>query len=108
MNSNSNFSCSSWNYGSYSMSNPYFVQGNRPSSNQYRQPNVQKVNNYSYSPTWTHTSGYTVWGGIDAVNSNHNTAAYISRVGATSKVVSSSTFAELTVTIVAKELGVYT
>ena len=49
MNSNSNFSCSSWNYGSYSMSNPYFVQGNRPSSNQYRQPNVQKVNNYSYN-----------------------------------------------------------
>ena len=49
MNSNTNFSCSSWNYGSYSMSNPYFVQGNRPSSNQYRQPNVQKVNNYSYN-----------------------------------------------------------
>lgn len=49
MNSNTNFSCSSWNYGAYSVSNPYFNQANRPSSSQYRQVNIQKVNNYSYN-----------------------------------------------------------
>ena len=49
MNSNPNFSCSSWNYGSYSISNPYFVRGNRPSSNQYPQANIQKSNNYAYN-----------------------------------------------------------
>ena len=49
MNSNTNFSCSSWNYGSYSISNPYFIQGNRPPSAQYQQRNIQKTSNYSYN-----------------------------------------------------------
>ena len=35
MNSNTNFSLSSWNYGAYSNSNPYFHQGVRPISAQY-------------------------------------------------------------------------
>jgi hypothetical protein len=49
MNSNTNFSCSSWNYGSYSISNPYFKQGNRPTSCQYQQLNMPKNTNYSYN-----------------------------------------------------------
>ena len=49
MNSNTNFSCSSWNYGSYSISNPYFNQGNRPTSCQYQKVNISKNTNYSYN-----------------------------------------------------------
>ena len=49
MNSNTNFSLSSWNYGAYSKSNPYFQQGVRPISAQYQQPNIPKTFNYNYN-----------------------------------------------------------
>ena len=49
MNSNTNFSLSSWNYGSYSNSNPYFQQGVRPIPAQYQQPNIPKTSNYNYN-----------------------------------------------------------
>ena len=49
MNSNTNFSLSSWNYGAYSNSNPYFHQGVRPISAQYQQPNIPKTFNYNYN-----------------------------------------------------------
>ena len=49
MNSNTNFSLSSWNYGAYSNSNPYFHQGVRPISAQYQQPNMPKTSNYNYN-----------------------------------------------------------
>ena len=49
MNSNPVYSCSSWNYGAYSISNPYFVQENKTLQNQYNQPNIPKTYNYSYN-----------------------------------------------------------
>ena len=49
MNSNTNYSLSSWNYGAYSNSNPYFHQGVRPISAQYQQPNMPKTSNYNYN-----------------------------------------------------------
>ena len=49
MNSNPVYSCSSWNYGAYSISNPYFVQENKTLQNQHNQPNIPKTYNYSYN-----------------------------------------------------------
>ena len=49
MNSNTNFSCSSWNYGAYSISNPYFTQVAKPSTIPNNTPYIPKINNNSYN-----------------------------------------------------------
>ena len=48
-NSNINFSCSSWNYGAYLISNKYFKQNVRYISAQYPQPSISKPQNYNYN-----------------------------------------------------------
>ena len=49
INSNTNFSCSSWNYGAYSISNPYFTQVAKPSTIPNNTPYIPKINNNSYN-----------------------------------------------------------